>query len=191
VPMNSPEPPEISMLLRAWRSGDPVALEQLAPMVQQELRRIARQYLHRQHPGHTLTPTALVNEAFVHLMGADGVDWADRAHFFAFCAQVMRRILVDSARARGSEKRGGNVRRVALDESIDASPERDSELIALDDALEALARLDPRKTKVVELRFFAGLSVEETAAVLDISQQSVMRDWKLARAWLTVELSDK
>jgi len=189
--MNSPEPPEISMLLRAWRRGDPVALEQLAPMVQQELRSIARQYLHRQHPGHTLTPTALVNEAFLRLLGADCADWVDRAHFFAFCAQVMRRILVDSARARGSEKRGGNVRRVAVDESIDASPERDSELVALDDALEALARLDPRKAKVVELRFFAGLSVEETAAVLDISQQSVMRDWKLARAWLTVELSDK
>jgi RNA polymerase sigma factor (TIGR02999 family) len=189
--MNSPEPPEISMLLRAWRHGDPVALERLAPMVQQELRSIARQYLHRQNPGHTLTPTALVNEAFLHLLGADCTDWVDRAHFFAFCAQVMRRILVDSARARGSEKRGGNVRRVVLNEFIDASPDRDSELIALDDALEALARLDPRKAKVVELRFFAGLSVEETAAVLDISPQSVMRDWKLARAWLTVELSDR
>lgn len=145
--------------------------------------------MRRENPGHTLQPTALVNEAYLRLVDIAQVRWQDRAHFFAVAAQTMRRILVDAARARVAGKRGGGAVHVNLDESIDAMPDRGSQLVALDDALEALARLDPRKAKVIEMRFFGGLSVEETAEVLRISADTVMRDWKMARAWLMRELA--
>jgi RNA polymerase sigma factor (TIGR02999 family) len=164
-------------------------LEQLMPLVYGELRRMARHYMQREKPGNTLQATALVNEAFLRLVDVTGVHWQDRAHFFAISAQIMRRILVDAARARGSGKRGGGVARLDLNESIDALPELDSRLVDLDEALESLARFDVRKAKVVELRFFGGLSVKETAEVLKISPVSVKRDWRLARAWLMHELS--
>jgi RNA polymerase sigma-70 factor, ECF subfamily len=180
---------EITHLLRAWCGGDRAALEQLMPLVYGELRRMARRYMQREQPGNTLQATALVNEAFLRLVDVTGVRWQDRAHFFAISAQIMRRILVDAARARGSRKRGGGAERLDLNESIDALPELDSRLVDLDEALESLARFDARKVKVVELRFFGGLSVKETAEVLKISSESVKRDWKFARAWLMHELS--
>jgi RNA polymerase sigma factor (TIGR02999 family) len=147
--------------------------------------------MHRERDGHTLQTTALVNEAYLRLVDVTHVDWQDRAHFFAVSAQMMRRILVDAARARASSKRGGQAVRAELDEIPDLSSGRDREIVAIDDALEALAALDPRKARVIELRFFGGLSVEETAEVLKISPQSVLRDWKLAKAWLMRELSHK
>jgi RNA polymerase sigma factor (TIGR02999 family) len=152
---------------------------------------MARRYMHRERDGHTLQTTALVNEAYLRLVDVTHVDWQDRAHFFAVSAQMMRRILVDAARARASSKRGGQAVRAELDEIPDLSSGRDREIVAIDDALEALAELDPRKARVIELRFFGGLSVEETAEVLKISPQSVLRDWKLAKAWLMRELSHK
>jgi RNA polymerase sigma factor (TIGR02999 family) len=175
---------EITRLLQAWGGGNAAALEDLAPLVYAELRRMAKRSMRRENPGNTLQPTALVNEAYLRLVGIDSVRWQDRAHFFAVAAQMMRRILVDSARARATGKRGGGAVHVNLDESIDAMPSRGSQLVALDDALDELARLDPRKAKVIEMRFFGGLSVEETAEVLKISPETVMRDWKMARAWL-------
>jgi len=180
---------EVTRLLQAWGGGDHAALDQLTPLVYAELRRMAGRYMQRENPGNTLQATALVNEAFLRLVDVTGVRWQDRAHFFAISAQMMRRILVDAARARGSGKRGGGAGRLDINESIDALPQPDSRLVDLDEALESLARFDARKAKVVELRFFGGLSVEETAEVLKISPQSVMRDWKLARAWLMRELS--
>jgi RNA polymerase sigma factor (TIGR02999 family) len=179
---------EITGLLKAWAGGDRVALERLAPLVYAELRRMARRYMAKERPGNSLQATALVNEAFLRLVEVNNIRWQDRAHFFAVSAQMMRRILVDAARMRGSEKRGGAVVKVDLNESVDAMPDRGSQLVALDEALDALAQLDARKAKVVEMRFFGGLSVEETAEVLKISPQSVMRDWKLARAWLMREM---
>lgn len=183
------QPAEVTRLLRAWGGGDPAALEQLTPMVYAELRRMAKRYMQHEKPGNTLQATALVNEAFLRLVDVTGIRWQDRAHFFAISAQMMRRILVDAARARGSGKRGGGAERLNLNESIDGLAEPDSRLVDLDEALEALAQFDSRKAKVVELRFFGGLSVEETAEVLKISVESVMRDWKLARVWLMRELS--
>jgi RNA polymerase sigma factor (TIGR02999 family) len=180
---------EITRLLRAWRGGDPAALERLVQAVYAELRRRAHGYMRDQPAGHTLQTTALVNEAYLHLVDAAGVNWQDRAHFFAVCAQMMRRILVDSARTRGAGKRGGGLQRVDLENVADLSPGRDREIVAIDDALKLLAEMDPRKARVIELRFFGGLSVEETAEALHISPQSVMRDWKLAKAWLTREMS--
>jgi len=180
---------EITRLLQAWGGGDAAALESLTPLVYTELRRMARRSMRREDPGHTLQPTALVNEAYLRLVDIAQVRWQDRAHFFAVAAQTMRRILVDGARARTAGKRGGGAVHVNLDESIDALPDRGSQLVALDDALEALTRLDPRKAKVIEMRFFGGLSVEETAEVLRISPDTVMRDWKMARAWLMRELA--
>ncbi len=150
---------------------------------------MARRSMNRERPGNTLQTTALLNEAYLKLVDVTGVSWRDRAHFFAVSAQIMRRILVDAARSRGAEKRGGGALKLELNESIDGIADRGNELVALDDALEALAEFDNRKAKVVELRFFGGLSVEETAEVLNISPQSVMRDWKLARAWLMREMS--
>lgn len=179
---------EITRLLRAWGGGDQAALDQLAPLVYEELRRLARRYMRRENPGNTLQTTALVNEAYLRLVDVTNIRWQDRAHFFAVSAQMMRHILVDAARARASGRRGGDSPRVNLDESIDAAPVRGRELIALDDSLNALAEMDERKARVVELRFFGGLSVEETAEVLRISPQSVMRDWKLAKAWLSREM---
>jgi RNA polymerase sigma factor (TIGR02999 family) len=181
--------PEITLLLKAWSAGDQAALEQLVPLVYSDLHRLAHRFMRRENAGHTLRTTALVNEAYLRLVDVNDVRWEDRAHFFAVAAQMMRRILVDAARAKGREKRGGDARPVNLNDSIDAIAERGEELIALDDALGALAEVDSRKAKVVEMRFFGGLSVEETAVVLNVSPQTVLRDWKLARAWLTRELA--
>ncbi len=184
------EPPiEITRLLRAWSGGDRAALDQLTPVVYKELYRIARGHMRRENQGNTLQTTALVNEAYLRLVDVPNVGWKDRAHFFAVSAQMMRRILVDAARARASGKRGGGARRVDLDQVPDISSGRHRELVAVDEALNVLAEMDPRKARVVELRFFGGLSVEETAEVLGISAQSVMRDWRLAKAWLMRELS--
>uniref|UniRef100_Q01P44 RNA polymerase, sigma-24 subunit, ECF subfamily n=1 Tax=Solibacter usitatus (strain Ellin6076) TaxID=234267 RepID=Q01P44_SOLUE len=180
---------EITRLLQAWGGGDTAALESLTPLVYAELRRMARRSMRHENPGHTLQPTALVHEAYLRLVDIAQDQWQDRAHFFAVAAQTMRRILVDGARARMAGKRGGEAVHVNLNESIDAMPDHGSQLVALDDALEALAQLDSRKAKVIEMRFFGGLSVEETAEVLKISPETVMRDWKMARAWLMRELA--
>jgi RNA polymerase sigma factor (TIGR02999 family) len=178
----------VTALLLAWSAGDQTALDRLTPVVHQELRRIARRYMLRERHGHTLQPTALVNEAFLRLVDVHGIQWQDRAHFFALAAQMMRRILVNYALARGTGKRGGAGHRVTLDEAMIVSPERDSQLVELDGALQSLAKVDARKAQVVELRFFAGLSVEETATVLNVSPQTVLRDWKLSKTWLAREL---
>jgi RNA polymerase sigma factor (TIGR02999 family) len=180
---------EITRLLRAWRGGDEAALERLAPLVYGELRKIARGYMRNERESATLQATALVHEAYLRLVDAGSVDWQDRAHFFAVSAQMMRRILVDAARARLRDKRGGDAVKVNLDEVPDLAGGPGAGLVAVDQAVNDLAKLDPRKAKVVELRFFGGLSVAETAAVLRISEQSVMRDWRLARSWLMRELS--
>jgi len=179
---------ETTQLLRAWTGGDDAALQRLTPRVYRELRRIAGYHMQNELPGASIQATALVHEAYLRLVDVKGVAWQDRAHFFAIAAQMMRRILVDRARRRGSAKRGGAAVRVNLDDIPDvaASPER--QVIALDHALEALAQLDPRKARVVELRYFGGLSVEETALVLKVSPDTVMRDWRLASAWLLAEL---
>jgi RNA polymerase sigma factor (TIGR02999 family) len=174
--------------LRAWSAGDQAALDRLVPVVHGELKRIARRYMARERQGHTLQPSALVNEAFLRLVDVHGVPWQDRAHFFALSAQMMRRILVNYALARGAGKRGGAVRHVSLNEGLVVSPSRDSEIVELDAALQSLAKLDPRKARTVELRFFAGLSVEETAVALKVSPQTVLRDWKLSKAWLAREM---
>ena len=180
---------EITRLLQAWRGGDEKAFECLAPLVYGELRKIAHGYMRREREGVTLQATALVNEAYLRLVDAGNVDWQARAHFFAVSAQIMRRILVDAARSRLRAKRGGHEVKLNLDEMPDLAAGRSADVVALDDALDALTKLDPRKAKVIELRFFGGLSVEETAAVLKVSPQSVMRDWRLARSWLMRELS--
>jgi RNA polymerase sigma factor (TIGR02999 family) len=184
---------DLTGLLRAWSAGDEDALEQLTPLVYDELRAHARRYMRSERSGATLQSTALVHEVYLRLLDADRIDWNDRVHFFALSAQLMRRILVDAARARTAVKRGGPARRmehlspVEFDQLPD--PESDAaSLCALDEALEQLTRIDPRRAKVVELRFFGGLSVEETARILQLSPQSVMRDWRLARAWLACEL---
>jgi RNA polymerase sigma-70 factor, ECF subfamily len=186
--MSRESPAEITRLLRAWGNGDQAALDELTPMVYGELRRMAAQVMDRENPGNSLQPTALVHEAYLRLVHVGDVGWQDRTHFFAVSARMMRRIMVDSARARATGKRGGGTIRIKLDESLDTIGERAPELVALDDALEALARFDVRKARVVEMRFFGGLSVEETAVVLRISDESVKRDWKLARAWLMREM---
>jgi RNA polymerase sigma factor (TIGR02999 family) len=184
----SPAPPsEVTGLLRAWANGDAGALEKLTPAVYEELRRIAKRYTRRERPGHTLQTAALVNEAYLRLVDADAIEWKDRVHFFAVSAQVMRRILVDSARAKATAKRGagGHIHdTVNLNDIPDEGQGRGKLIIALDDALKTLAEIDPRKAKVVELRYFGGLSVQETAEALNLSEQSVMRDWRLAKAWL-------
>jgi RNA polymerase sigma factor (TIGR02999 family) len=180
---------EVTRLLKAWCEGDQSALEKLTPLVYEELRRLAHRYMRREHPGHTLQTTALVNEAYLQLIDAAGVSWQNRAHFFAISAQVMRRILVQFARRRRFLKRGGGAQRVSLEEALDVSQVRDTDLVSLDEALTALAAMDPRQSQVVELRFFGGLSVEETAEVLNVSEATVMRDWKVARLWLLRELA--
>ena len=180
---------EITGLLRAWSGGDEAAFDRLAPIVYAELRSIARGYMMHESPDHTLQATALVHEAYLRLIDLPSVSWQDRAHFFAVSAVMMRQILVDRARARVTEKRGGAAALLQLDEIPEVGSWRASELVALDDALIGMTKMDPRKAKVIELRFFGGLSVEETAEVLKISPQSVMRDWKLARAWLQRELA--
>jgi RNA polymerase sigma-70 factor, ECF subfamily len=180
---------DITRLLRAWTQGDRAALDELTPLVYEKLRRIARGYMTRAHTGQTLQTTALVHEAYLKLLDATKVNWQDRAHFFAASAQIMRRILVDMARARGSLKRGGNMPHINLDEISEVSSGRKNEMVAIDEALNVLAEVDSRKAQVIELRFFGGLSVEETAEVLKISPQTVMRDWRLAKAFLKRELS--
>jgi RNA polymerase sigma factor (TIGR02999 family) len=185
---------DITGLLKAWRQGDEQALEQLMPLVYAQLRAQARRYMRNEPSGATLQSTALVHEVYLRLINAQDVDWHDRVHFFALSAQLMRRILVDAARARAAVKRGGGAARADHSSAVDLDqlPSADSNaalsLCALDDALESLTRIDPRRAKVIELRFFGGLSVEETADVLHVSPQTVMRDWRLARAWLSREL---
>lgn len=187
--MGSAASPKITGLLKAWSGGSPQALEELMPLVYDEIHRVARAYMRRQLKGQTLQTTALANEAYLRVVGAQGLGWKDRAHFFAVAAQMMRRILVDATRARCAAKRQDGGLRVTFSDQLPARAERDGNLLALDDALSALAKGDARKARVVELRYFGGLSVEETAEVLKISPQSVMRDWKLAKAWLTRELT--
>jgi len=188
--MRGAECSETTQLLRAWASGDRDALEQLTPRVYDELRRIAGHFMRDERPGRTIQTTALVHEAYLKLIDVTKVDWQHRAHFFAVSAQIMRRILLDRARRRVAAKRGGVAPRLNLDEVPDIGSGRARELIALDDALNVLAKVDPRKARVIELRFFAGLSVEEAAEVLKVSSDTVKRDWKLARAWLLAELGD-
>lgn len=181
---------EVTQLLKAWAAGDQNALEKLTPLVYQQLHRVAQRYMAGQRPGHTLQTTALVNEVYLRLVDCAQVSWQDRAHFFAVSAQLMRRILIDFARSRNYQKRGGGVLHVCLDDVPSVSNEPDANMVALDDALKALAEMDVRKSKVVELRFFGGLSVEETAEVLGVSVETVGRDWRLAKMWLLQELSE-
>jgi RNA polymerase sigma factor (TIGR02999 family) len=179
---------QITDLLLAWNQGDESALQELMPLVHVELRRLAHHYMAGERAGHPLGTTALVNEAYLRLVDSSRVQWQNRVHFFAVSAQLMRRVLVDVARARHKLKRGGDAPHVSLDEALTISHEPSPALIALDDALKMLATIDPRKSRVVELRFFGGLSVEETAAVLDVSSITVMRDWNMAKTWLLREL---
>ena len=175
---------DVTQLLARWSGGDREALEQLLPLVYRELRQLADRYLRRERSDHTLQATALVHEAYLKLIDQQNVRWQNRAHFFGVAAQMMRRILVDHARSSQAEKRGGEFQKFSLDENIDVSGERASDLVALDEALERLAQLDPQKARVVELRFFGGLSVEETAEVLGVSAPTVKRQWRMAKAWL-------
>jgi RNA polymerase sigma factor (TIGR02999 family) len=179
---------EVTALLLAWRGGDDTALAALMPIVHDELRRLARLYMSREREGHVLQATALVNEAYLKLVDARQVQWQNRAHFFAMSAQLMRRILVDVARSRGYRKRGGGAQQVSLHEDLVVMAESGRDIVALDDALAALAKIDERKSQVIELRFFGGLSVDETAEALNISPETVARDWKAAKAWLLREL---
>ena len=182
-------PHEVTQLLQAWSDGNQEALDKLAPLVYDELHRLARHYMSGERAGHTLQTTELVDEAYVRLIDWKSVRWQNRAHFFGVAAQMMRRILVDVARSRNYAKRGGNAFRVSLSEAADVSLERGEDIIALDEALQSLAAIDPRKTRIVELRFFGGLSVDETAEVLKVSPRTVMREWSLAQAWLYRELA--
>lgn len=186
--MTTASPQEVTRLLAAWSDGDEAALEQLVPIIHAELRRLAKHYLKRERPGHTLQTSALVNEAYVRLINWKAARFENRAHFFGVSAQLMRRILVDFARRR-PRVQGESVRHVSLDEALKVTAEPDSDLVALDEALVELAELDPRKARIVELRFFGGLSVEETAAFLDISPATALREWNKAKAWLYRELS--
>jgi len=186
--MPQPSPHEVSQLLRAWSSGDEAALQTLIPLVYEELHRIARRYMGREREGHTLQTSALVNEAYLRLVDWKNVEWQNRAHFFAVSAQMMRRILVDFARDRRYLKRGGGALQVSLAEAAGMTSQRGTDLVALDDALNSLAVMDKRKSQVVEWRCFGGLSVEETAEVLKVSPETIMRDWRLAKVWLLREL---
>jgi RNA polymerase sigma factor (TIGR02999 family) len=185
----SASPPEVTQLLVAWSNGDRVAGEELMPLVYDELHRLAHQYMRKERPDGILQTSALVNEAYLRLIDQKDVQWQNRAHFFGIAAQMMRRILVDHARGRQSAKRGGGAHLVPLDEGLIVSNERNAEVLALDETLKTLAALDKRKSQIVELRFFGGLSIEETAEVLAVSPGTVMRDWTLAKAWLLREMS--
>lgn len=185
----NPSPNHVTQLLVAWGNGDQVAGDRLMSVVYEELHRLAHRYMKRESPGHTLQTSALVNEAFVKLVDQRNVHWQNRAHFFGIAAQMMRRILVDYARSRQYAKRGGGVRAMSLDEALIVSDERSEEVVNVHEALERLAEFDPRKSQMVELRFFGGLSIEETAEVLGVSPGTVMRDWTLAKAWLRREMS--
>lgn len=187
--MSQPTTQEITRLLLAWSAGDKSALDELMPIVYAELRRLARGFMRRQPSDHTLQTTALVNEAYLRLIDSSRVNWQNRTHFFAISAQLMRRILVDFARARGSLKRGGEAQKVELDEALAIPLEPKTDLVALDDALKILAEMNPRQSQVVELRYFGGLSEEEIADHLEISVRTVRRDWSVARAWLYRELN--
>ena len=175
-------------LLRAWNDGDESALNQLVPLIEQELHRLARACMHRERQGHTLQATALVNEVFLRLANGSTPEWRDRAHFVGIAARLMRRVLVDHARSRGYQKRGGGAHPVPLDEAMAVTPGMQIEVIAVDRALHAFAKIDARKSQVVELRFFGGLSIEETAEVLGVSVETVKRDWRIAKLWLAREL---
>jgi RNA polymerase sigma factor (TIGR02999 family) len=188
--MEPPSPSEVTQLLKDWSSGDPEALDRLIPIVYAELRGIAARYLRRERRDHTLQPTALVNEAYLRLIDQNQVQWQNRAHFIGVAAQMMRRILVDHAKSHNRAKRGGGAQRVSLDEAMAVSDERANDLIELDAALTALATFDDRKSRVVEMRYFGGLTVEETAEVLKVSEMTVAREWKLAKAWLYTHIED-
>jgi RNA polymerase sigma factor (TIGR02999 family) len=181
---------DVTQLLKAWTAGDEQALEKLAPMVYRELHRVAQRCMAGQRPGHPFQTTELVNEAYLRLVNCAQMDWQHRAHFFAMSARLMRRILIDFARSCGYQKRGGGVLPLSLDDAPTVGSEPDKNLIALDDALKELATVDPRKSKIVELRFFGGLSIKETAEVLKVSVETVVRDWRLAKIWLVRELSE-
>ncbi len=183
-----PERHEITELLAKWRGGNQTALDELYPLVYEELRRLARSYMKREPKGHTLQTTALINEAYVRMVDQKNVRWQNRNHFFAISAQMMRRVLVDHARRYLHKKRGGGALKVSLDEAMIVAAERSEEVLMLDEALNNLARMDPRRCRVVELRYFAGLNNQEIADVLQISENTVMRDWNLARAWLYRQL---
>lgn len=187
--MATPSTHDVTGLLMAWGRGDDEALRKLTPLVYRELRQAARRYMAGERPGHLLQTTALINETYLRLVGARKVSWQNRSHFLAICAQLMRRILTDFARSRGYQKRGGNVTHVSFDETLVVSPEMDVDLAALDEAMNKLAAMDERKSRVVEMRFFGGLDVKETAEVLKVSPDTVMRDWKMAKVWLLRELS--
>lgn len=187
--MDEPAQNEFTILLRAWSGGDRSALDKLMPIVFNELHKAAHRYMTREKPGHTLQTTGLVNEVYLRLLDASGISWRDRAHFFEIAARLMRRVLVDFARARARQKRGGHVQKVTFDDALEAGPRMSEDFVALDEALTALAHCDPRKARVVELRFFGGLSVEESAKVLKVSRITVLRDWKVAKLWLLREMS--
>lgn len=187
--MEEPGAHEVTGLLQAWSAGDEEALQKLLPLVYRQLHRAAQRYMAGERSGHTLQTTALINEVYLRLVDVRGIDWQDRAHFFALCAQLMRRILTDFARSRHYQKRGAGATHVPFDEALLVSSQPDTDLVALDDALNRLALVDARKSRVVELRFFGGLGVEETAEVLKVSNGTVMRDWRLAKVWLLRELN--
>lgn len=182
--MSTSSPQDVTQLLAAWGEGDRSALDKLLPLVHAELRRIAQRQMRQERSGHTLQATALVNEAYLRLAGDQQLQWRDRAHFFAVCAQVMRHILIDHARSRGREKRGGGAVQVSLNDALLVADDQIADILALDEALSALERMDPQKARLVELRYFAGLTVEETAEVLNTSPRTVRREWRRARAWL-------
>jgi RNA polymerase sigma factor (TIGR02999 family) len=188
--MAAPSSQGVTRLLKAWSNGEQEALEQLIPLVYNELHRLAHRYMERERHGHTLQSTALVHEAYGRLIDLKDVSWQNRAHFFGVSAQLMRRILVDYARSRRFSKRGGEWRQVSLNEAVAVFRDRRTDIVALDDALRTLASIDPRKGRVVELRFFGGLSIMETAEVLKVSQETILRDWRLAKVWLLRELSN-
>jgi len=189
--MTTESPNEITVLLNNWSDGDELALEQLMPLVYDEMRKMARHYMSSQRTGHTLQPTALIHEAYVKLSGKGGQNWKNRAHFFGVASQAMRHILVDYVRSRGYKKRGGEMERVELSESIMVSNERAAGLVELDEALKRLSELDERKGRVVELKYFGGLDNEEMAEVLNVSTKTVIRDWQFARSWLLKDLSNQ
>jgi RNA polymerase sigma factor (TIGR02999 family) len=184
-------PNEVTQLLIDWSRGDKAALEQLIPLVHAELRRLARHYMGRENPGHTLQTSALINEAYIRLVDQQDVPWQNRAHFFAVSAQVMRHILIDHARSHAYAKRGGGARQVPFDEAVALNDQRADELVALDDALNMLAAMDTRKSQIIELRFFGGLSIEETAEAMKISPITVTREWRSAKAWLRREMNNE
>ena len=188
--MSTSSPQDVTQLLAAWGEGDRSALDKLLPLVHAELRRIAQRQMRQERPGHTLQATALVNEAYLRLAGDQQLEWRDRAHFFAVCAQVMRHILIDHARSRGREKRGGGAVQVSLNDALIVADDQIADILALDEALSALERMDPQKARLVELRYFAGLTVEETAEVLNSSPRTVRREWRRARAWLYRMMSE-